>query len=386
MSKELSTKLTFDSKGLITQIENHENFQVKVVQTVDTLLERLPKDLTTIEVVQGDQVEKQIQTVIDKIKDTANAQQQKRMLFTRKFDEIKKGFTSAEKVIRESLAKLDEFVINWNEEKLKRQREEQKQIAEQQEKVQRLIEAKTRIAEHYLTLILRYSTEEINKLETSFYQKNETELKEWADKFKNWDASGLKNRWLKMFKQNSYPDIRYEEEKKIELDYVNENLEDFVDEKINQFKEKLHELITFTPSRIEQIKTQDEKDKAEEAKKLAAKQAAEKAEAEAKQKEELQAGEKEQKIAAAVDSIDAVPQTELSKGASIKLKYYPKDHAELLKIINWYLQNEYVNEDFDKLNKRLSFMRTAADSALNKEGLVIDGVPYKEEIKKRRTK
>lgn len=386
MTQEVSTKLTFDSKGLITQIETHENLQEKVSQTVETLLERLPKDFKDIEVVQGDQIEKQVQTVVDKIKDSANEQQKRRMLFTRKFDEIKKGFTSSEKIIREAIEKLDNFIIGWNEEKLKRQREEQEKIAKQQEKAHRLIEAKTRIAEHYLTLILRYSTEEINKLETSFYQKNETELKEWADKFKNWDASGLKNRWFNMFKENSYPDIRFEEEKKIELDYVNENLEGFVDEKINQFKEKLQELITFVPSRIEQLKTQNEEEKKKEAEKLKAKQEAEKADQEAKQKAALAAAEQEEKIANAVESIDAVPQTELSKGASVKLKYYPKDHSELLKMINWYLQNEYTNEDFEKLNKRLSFMRTAADSQLNKEGLVIDGVTYKEEIKKRRTK
>lgn len=52
------------------------------------------------------------------------------------------------------------------------------------------------------------------------------------------------------------------------------------------------------------------------------------------------------------------------------MKYYPENHAELLKIIQWYIGSEYANEDFEKLNSRLSFMRTSADKALNDYGEV----------------
>ena len=67
------------------------------------------------------------------------------------------------------------------------------------------------------------------------------------------------------------------------------------------------------------------------------------------------------------------------------MKYYPENHAELLKIIQWYIGSEYAKEDFEKLNNRLSFMRTAADKALNDFGEVIDGVQVKEDIRVRKT-
>ena len=61
----------------------------------------------------------------------------------------------------------------------------------------------------------------------------------------------------------------------------------------------------------------------------------------------------------------AEPSVEVSKNASVKLKYAPTNHAELLKVIQWYIHNEYANEDFETLFTRLSFMRTSADKVLN---------------------
>ena len=99
----------------------------------------------------------------------------------------------------------------------------------------------------------------------------------------------------------------------------------------------------------------------------------------------LQNESQEKKIEAIMDVATAEPSIELSNGASVKLKYYPQNHAELLKMIQYYIQNAYLNVDFETINKKFSFVRTFCDSHLNK-GEVIEGVKYEEELKKRRTK
>src|SRR5690606_15537720 len=149
---------------------------------------------------------------------------------------------------------------------------------------------------------------------------------------------------------------------------------------------KIKELIVFIPSRIEQLKELNEEAKKQEAIKLKEKQQKEIEEAQAKQKQESEDKLMEERTAAVVESIDAEAATELSKGASVKLKYNPTNHTELLKLINWYLQNQFIEEDFQTIQKRLSFMLTSAERALNNDGETIDGVPTKEVVSKRRTK
>ena len=106
---------------------------------------------------------------------------------------------------------------------------------------------------------------------------------------------------------------------------------------------------------------------------------------------ELVAKKEAEAQAKALDNLNnelmtAEPSVEVSKNTSVKLKYDPKNHAELLKVIQWYIHNEYANEDFETLFARLSFMRTSADRVLNDVGEVIDGVPTKEDVRVRKSR
>lgn len=380
-----SQKTDFDSMGLLIQVEKHDNLLVQVVETVGKLSGKLPKDLKELPVNSGDKAEGQVQTVINKIKDAANDSQKNRMQYTRKFDEIKKSFTTTEAAIRKELEKLEGFVIGWNAEKLRRQRLEDDKIKKQQAEKQKLVQLRHDIKSYYLTLIIKYNAEQMEQFEKSYFSKNEEQLKEWAEKFKSFNSKALRKKWMDMFEKNGYPEELEPVEQEIEAEIFKNEIVRCIDEKLNEVAMKVKELVLFVPSRIEKLKSLDENAKAEEAKKLKEKQDAERLAAEQKQKDEAEAQLTEERTAAAIESIDLEASTELTKGTSVKLKYSPNNHTELLKVINWYLLNAYKEEDFETLNKRLSFMRTAADRTLNNDGEVIDGVPTIEDIRKRRT-
>jgi hypothetical protein len=55
---------------------------------------------------------------------------------------------------------------------------------------------------------------------------------------------------------------------------------------------------------------------------------------------------------------------ELSKGTVVKRKYVVKTHGGHIAIIRWWTQNIMPSMSVEDLNKKLSFMRTAADKAL----------------------
>lgn len=376
-----------ESHLIITQIERHDNLKIKVVETVETLLKRLPEDLSKLEVVNGDKMEQTVQGVLNKMSDASKKVKDSRMEYTRIFDNVKRNFTSIEKEIEYELSKLNSFVLDWNSEKLKRQREEEEKIRKFQLEKERLINLRSDIRTYYLTLVIKFYNENKESFQNKFYSfDSEEKLKEWSDKIKRWNPDSLFSVWNRWVSDSTIVDRKNEKEVVIEKEILEGEIQNCITEKINDFKKDVSELLTFIPSRIEQIKSLDAKSKEEEAKKLKEKQEKERLESEAKMRADAEAKKQEEKIEAVVNSIEAEPDTQLSKGASVKLKYYPENHSELLKIINWYIHNEYKNEDFDKLNNRLSFMRAAADRALNNDGEIIDGVTHKEELKKRRTK
>jgi hypothetical protein len=240
---------------------------------------------------------------------------------------------------------------------------------------------------HYFNLSMIAFREMKQKTENAFYNCDTAEkLDSIVNRLKTnlseekIRANFQKQRDLNVFEIDGVQDLLKIKEA---MPKIVENEEKYVQE----YYKLISDLISFYPSQLEKIKNQNEAEKKAEAERLKKKQE----EDDARMVAELVAKAEAEAQAKALENLNAElmtaePSVEVSKNASVKLKYDPQNHAELLKVIQWYIHNEYASEDFETLFTRLSFMRTSADRALNDVGEVITGVPTKEDVRVRKSR
>lgn len=364
------------------------SFEKKVTDNVAKMSGKLPKNLSELEVTKGDSIEKQVMAVYSKIDGKAADLKEKRLEFTRVFDKFKKGFTESEKNVKTESDKLKGFAIAWNSEKNRRVKAEQEKLRKDQERKQKKNEVYGKMLKHYLGWSYAAYSDLKQRTENKYYSITDMEkLKEFVVRMKdNFSDDLLKKGFNKLRTENPF-DLG-DMSNLLSIKDVMPELIKKENEYTEEYKSFVKYLIDFYPSRVEQLKEmkEDEAKRKEEAEKLKAQQEKERKEQEEALAREVEDKEREKNIEALSESLEAEPSTEMSKGANVKLKYYPKDKAQLLKIINWYLTEEYSEMDFETLNKRLSFMRTAADRALNNDGLEIEGVEYKEDVRVRKSR
>src|SRR5690554_548889 len=373
-----------EPKSIATLYTGVESFAEKVKKNVEVLTSKLPTDLTTINVVEGDKIEAQLMNVYSSQDNKLKEYKKERLNITRQFDAVKKQFTSLESETDSENQKLKTWVENYSSEKLRRKRVEEEKLEAERLKKEKENQLYNKMIEHYFNLSLISFRELKQKTENAYFGADTKEkLDNIVSRLKNnlseekIRATFQKQRDLNVFEIDGVKDL---EKVKEVMPRIVENEKKY----ISEYYDLCKYLVDFYPSQLEKIKNQDEEQRKLEAEKLKQKQA----EDDAKLEAELEAKKKAEAQAKALEglneSLQATPTVELGKGVSTKMKYYPENHAELLKIIQWYLGSEYASEDFEKLNSRLSFMRTSADKALNDYGEIIDGVTVKEDIRVRK--
>jgi hypothetical protein len=379
--------LKLDSQKIGELVVNIDQFTEKAISTIDKVVERLPKNLQELDVLQGDTTEKQVMEIYGKIDDKAKSLKKERLEFTRIFDDYKKRFTEPEKLVSEKLSEIKTFAENWNAEKIRRKRLEDEKLEAERLKRQRESEMYNQMINHYFNLSMIAFREMKQKTENAFYNCDTAEkLDAIVGRLKNnlseekIRANFQKQRDLNVFEIDGVQDLMKIKEA---MPKIVENEEKYVQE----YYKLISDLISFYPSQLEKIKNQNEAEKKAEAERLKKKQE----EDDARMVAELVAKAEAEAQAKALENLNAElmtaePSVEVSKNASVKLKYDPQNHAELLKVIQWYIHNEYASEDFETLFTRLSFMRTSADRALNDVGEVITGVPTKEDVRVRKSR
>lgn len=372
-------------KNISTLYTGVEEFAEKVKKNVEVLTAKLPTDLTTLNVVEGDKMEAQVMNVYSLIDTKFKEYKNERLNVTRQLDAIKKEFTSLESEIDNNNQKLKSWVENYSLEKLRRKRIEEEKLEAERLKKEKENQLYNKMIEHYFNLSLISFRELKQKTENAYFGATDKEkLDNIVSRLKtNLSEEKIraifqKQRDLNVFEIDGVQDLLKIKEA---MPKIAENEKKY----ITEYYDLCKYLVDFYPSQLEKLKTQDEAQRKLEAEKLKQKQA----EDDAKMEAELEAKKKAEAQAKALEglneSLQATPSVELGKGVSTKMKYYPENHSELLKIIQWYLGSEYAKEDFEKLNSRLSFMRTSADKAMNDYGEVIDGVAVKEDIRVRKT-
>lgn len=374
-----------EAKNIATLYTGVEEFAKKVRNNVEVLTAKLPTDLETLNVIEGDKMEAQVMNVYSSIDTKFKEYKSERLNVTRQLDAIKKDFTSLESEIDNDNKKLKSWVENYSSEKLRRKRIEEEKLEAERKAKENENQLYNQMIEHYFNLSLISFRELKQKTENAYFGANTKEkLDDIVSRLKNnlseekIRAQFQKQRDLNVFEIDGVKDL---EKIKEAMPKIAENEKKY----ITEYYDLCKYLVDFYPSQVEKIKNQNEEQRKLEAEKLKQKQA----EDDAKMEAELEAKKKAEAQAKALEglneSLQAKPTVELGKGVSTKMKYYPENHSELLKIIQWYLGSEYAKEDFEKLNSRLSFMRTPADKAMNDYGEVIDGVTAKEDVRVRKT-
>ena len=374
-----------EAKNIATLYTGVEEFAKKVKKNVEILTSKLPTDLETLNVVEGDKIEAQLMNVYSSIDTKFKEYKSERLNVTRQLDAIKKQFTSLESEIDSENQKLKSWVENYSSEKLRRKRVEEEKLEAERLKKEKENQLYNKMIEHYFNLSFISFRELKQKTENAYFGADTVEkLDNIVSRLKTnlseekIRATFQKQRDLNVFEIDGVQDL---EKIKEAMPRIVENEKKY----ISEYYDLCKYLVDFYPSQLEKIKTQDEEQRKLEAEKLKQKQAEDDAKLEAELEAKKQAEAQAKALEGLNESLQATPSVELGKGVSTKMKYYPENHSELLKIIQWYIGNEYAKEDFEKLNSRLSFMRTSADKAMNDEGEVIDGVTVKEDIRVRKT-
>lgn len=376
-----------DSQKIGELVANIDQFTEKAVSAIDKIISQFPKDLTILDSLKIKEYENTVLKYHKKIDDKYVSLKNDRLEYTRILDEWKKRFTTPEKTVSEKLDELKSLAGKTTLELKRREDEEKSRQEAERLKRQREAELYNQMINHYFNLSMIAFRDMKQKTENAFYgcdtpekleaivERLKTNLSE--EKIR---ANFQKQRDLNVFEIDGVQDLLKIKEA---MPKIVENEEKYVQE----YYKLINDLISFYPSQLEKIKTQNEAEKKAEAERLKKKQAEDDArmEAELKAKAEAEAQAKAMENLNA-ELMEAEPSVEISKNASVKLKYDPKNHAELLKVIQWYIHNAYANEDFETLNKRLSFMRTSADKALNDTGELIEGVPTKEDVRVRKSR
>lgn len=375
-----------EAKNIATLYTGVEEFAKKVKKNVEVLTSKLPTELKTLNVVEGDKMEAQVMNVYSSIDTKFKEYKSERLNVTRRFDAIKKEFTSLESEIDSENKKLKSWVENYSSEKLRRKRVEQEKLEAERQAKEKENQLYNKMIEHYFDLSLISFRELKQKTENAYFGADTVEkLDNIVSRLKtNLSEEKIraifqKQRDLNVFEIDGVQDL---EKIKEVMPRIAENEKKY----ITEYYDLCKYLVDFYPSQLEKIKNQNEEQRKLEAEKLKQKQAEDDAKLEAELQAKKQAESQAKALEGLNESLQATPSVELGKGVSTKMKYYPENHAELLKIIQWYLENEYAVEDFEKLNSRLSFMRTSADKAMNDYGEVIDGVTTKEDIRVRKSR
>ena len=357
----------------------------KVKVAIENAKQKIPTDVKSLDVQSGDKIEQGVNDLLNKIDASFKPLKYKRLDSTRKLDALKTMFTTEEKDI-ENLIKSITFQSEWNAEKLRRKREQDAKKEAEMAQKNMFIDFEMQVKKHYIDFINNYFILSKNEFEREFYAMNTDEVVDFQNKTGSLNVDFYKEKIREDLKQNMFKfDVSIDELKQVHTRVLTDEIKPLFDKLAVDLFSEINTLVQFVPTRLEQLKTATDEVKKQEQELLAKKQQEEAIALKSKSDEVLQNESQEKKVEAIMDVATAEPSIELSNGASVKLKYYPQNHAELLKMIQYYIQNAYLNVDFETINKKFSFVRTFCDSHLNK-GEVIEGVKYEEELKKRRTK
>lgn len=351
-----------------------------------TLTKVVAIDLKKLDVIEGDNIEKQVNDLRGRGTESIRMNKERRMVYTKCMDDIKSQFTASENEIKDLVDSLKDWSDKWNAEKQARIESERKanelKLAHENAKID----------------FARHITEQISIRFTENLAKS---LERMNNKFYSLDAPGLNEyglqlqAWTPIFTPYDYghypqPLLTEDEQKTVKAETEKKAFSAIQNEWIQKHVDNRDRLIELIPSRISELAriANDEtaaKEAAERIKKEQEDQAAALAKEEAERKAKAEQEANAEKLNNALEDAAVAPATQLSKGTQVKLKYAPATHKEIIAMIQYWVTNHMALMTVEELTKKFSFMLTAANKDLNK-GTTIEGVPTVQDFSTRTSK
>lgn len=343
----------------------------------------LPAISNSLDVIVGDETETRVSDLRTRASEAIKMNKERRMPFTKRMDEVKSMFTAAENAIQAESDRLKAWADQWNGEKARRatelQKENEAKLAHENAKVDyaahvvQCIEKQYHI--NYADVVARMNSKFYAQAipEIDFYGEG---LKAWAPTFQPFEY------WV-----DKHPRLTEDEMKPIKSEAEQAHLpvmqKDW-QERLTAERDRLISLIPARKSELERI-AQDANAAAETEVRIKA-EAAERAEQLAKQEAERAAAAESEanvlKMQNAFEQAAVQPAVQVSAGTVQKKKYAPTSHKEFIPLIQWWVANSMALMTVDDLTKKLSFVLTAANKALN-NGTAIEGVPVADDFSTR---
>jgi hypothetical protein len=363
-----------------TLVANSSLAERAVAKVRADLTDLTPGDITTVAVDVMENNDAQLAGLQSKLKESYNLMNERRSPFTRLFTEITSKFTAEEKKVVEIGNEVKSLRDSWQREKARRNAIVQEEAAKELEKKQALIDAKTYIAKCIIDKFSTHAVGAIRRMHEKFYAQGAKELEAYSTALGKWSPVLDAPTWdsFTQLIANSKPQlITPEQHAELLREVCADQRPKLEKEWIESMTHERDGLIELVPSRkmeLERI-AGDAEAKRQADERIAQEAAEREAQAKRDAKDKAQALEQ----AASVDSLNAsfdvaaqsTPVVGMAKGTVVKKKYQPKSHKAHVAIIQWWVKERMSSMTLEELQTKLSFMRTAADKALN-EGTVIE--------------
>lgn len=368
-------------KNLPDTLMQNQGLADRAVKSVSEVIAPIKAiDLTTIDAETMEAHDTTLAGLQTRLKDAYTLMNGDRAPFTKLFDEIKSRFTAEEKKVVSIGEEVKSIRDGWQKEKARRNQLAAQETAIKLEKQQALIDAKTYFAKFIIDKFATAAVHTIQRMHSKFYSLSETELDAYASQLKGWSGVLDNDTWNTFLTGmiNPKPQLLTGEQMQVLLNEVvveqRPKLSAEWKERMVSERDGLIELVPSRKMELERIANDEAA-----AKEAEDRIAEEQKEREAKMKQDalsmVSATETNAEVEKVNASFDAAANggnvVSLAKGTSVKKKYQPKSHKAHVAIIQWWVTNCMPKMTLEELQTKLSFMRTAADKALN-EGLVLE--------------
>lgn len=384
------TTTSIDANKLEEVFELNAGLTLRATESLNNRAKSLPINLTLLTIAEGDSIESEINDLRKRGADAIKMCKDRRMIFTRQFDLMKKAFTEQETSIENALIPYKSFADNWNAEKYKRQQAEQQKsnnkIAEENAKIEYKQYVQEQLTAKCYSLIEEYS----KRMNDKFYSCTLGNIDTYKAELEGYIPKQLKGIDLLIVLQN-HPLLTEEQMNNIQLSTLENSTTELSYIYTGKLIAECNRIIELVPGRKEELVriANDESEAKRVAERIAKEEEERKAqiekdksEAEAKAKDEANAS----KMDVAFENASISQETTLTKGTTVKMKYDVQTHKQMLSIIQYWVVNCMNLLTIDDLKKKLSFTITACNESLNKDGEIIEGVPTIEDVRTRLSK
>jgi hypothetical protein len=354
-------------------------------------------DLTAIDAQTMEAHDQELANLQAKLKDAYTLMNDRRKPFTQKMDDIKAMFITPEKKIMAIGEQVKGVRDRWQAEKAVRMKRAELEQQAALERQQALIEVKAFITAHIVDKFSTAAVHTIQRMHSKFNSMAADSLPTYANQLKGWSGVLEQDTWQTFLTGliNPKPQLLTSEKMQELLDAV------VTEQKPKLFKEwqdrmiqERDSLVETLPSRLMELEriAVDSKAAEEAEERLAKEQEVRQLQASQEAMDRKNAiatsAEVETVNASFETASQATPVVGFSKGTVVKRKYQLKSHKAHIAIIQWWVTNCMGMMTLDELQTKLSFMRTAADKALNegKGELMADGLEIIEDYSTRTTR